>query len=421
MKLGAAHGVVAPKVIVERVIKQSAAIAVDDPNKSIFHRPIEHFPEQLSQADRERLTAAYAKAIREQLTPAYRKLATFLQQEYWPSASATVGLGALPNGKRWYEHLVRRYTTTRLSVDEIHALGREELQRTRAEMDKVRAQIGSKQDLPGFLSELRSDPRFSFTSAEEVLQTYNALKERITPRLPVLFGDNPQSEFEVRAIDDVLSSSASTAYFVPGAPDGSRPGIFYVNTAEATSRPRYLSEGIYLHEADPGHHLQLSVQNGLVGLPRFRRFSEESAYIEGWALYAESLGRELGCYQDPYQYLGALIGDAWRSVRLIVDTGLHAKGWTRDQAVAFMKENTTLSDAEIATEVDRYIAVPGQALAYKIGQLKIRELRAMAEKRLGARFDVREFHRAVLDGGAMPLDVLQRKIEAWIVAHEKKN
>lgn len=385
LKQGAAHGVVEPKVIVERVIAQCAELAADDPTKTVFYKPIANVPEQLSETDRARLSTAYAKAIREQITPAYRKLAAFLQKEYLPDARTSAGLAALPNGKDWYAHLVRRYTTTQLSAEQIYNLGRQELQRVRAEMDKVRAQVGSKEDLKGFLATLRADPRFNFTSAEEALQAYGAIKERVTGNLTTLFTYAPPGEF----------------------------------TSDVASRPRYVSEAIYLHEADPGHHLQESVQRSLHDLPRFRRFSQVPAYIEGWNLYAESLGRELGLYQDPYQYLGALMHDAGYAAQLVTDTGLHAKGWTRDAAIGFMKENTALSDADIATEVDRAIAAPGQALASKVGQLKIRELRNAAEKRLGPKFDVREFHAAILNGGAMPLDLLQRKIEAWIGAERQ--
>ena len=419
MRQGAARGIVEPKVVIERVIAQSSAIAVDDPSGSIFYKPVEQFPDRVPQADRERLKAAYVKAIREQITPAYRKLATFLQKEYLPDARASVAIAALPNGKLWYDHLVRYYTTTQLSAEQIHELGRGELQRTRAEIDKVRVQVGSKEDLQAFLAELRTDARFRFTSAEEVLQSYGALKESVTPKLATLFADIPQDEFAVRAVEDA-PASAGAAYFIPAALDGSHLGTLYVNTADAPSRLRYSSESIYLHEADPGRHLQLSLQHKLSALPSLLRFSTETVYREGWAAYAESLGRELGLYQDPYQYLGALMNDALRTSRLIVDTGVHAKGWTRDKAIAFMKENTVLSDAGAAMEVDQCIAAPAQALAGKLGELKIRELRSLAEKRLGSKFDVREFHRAVLDGGAMPLDILQRKIEGWIAEQEKK-
>jgi uncharacterized protein (DUF885 family) len=420
MKDGAAHGIVEPKVVVERVIARCVELAVDDPSKSVFYKPVESFPEQVAQVDRARLTDAYVKAIREQITPAYRKLATFLQKEYLPDARSSVGLGALPNGNRWYAHLVRHYTTTQLNADEVHELGRQELQRVRADMDKVRVQVGSKEDLKTFLAGLRGDPRFNFTSADEVLQTYGTLKERVTANVAALFAAVPQSEFEMRPMEEARAPAAAIAYFVTGTPDDSRPGVFYVNTHDAAARPRYMSESIYLHEADPGHHLQWAFQTRLSELPRLRRFSHEPVYVAGWASYAESLGRELGLYQDPYPYLGALMNDASRAAQLVVDTGLHAKGWTREKALAFMKDNTTLSDADIGIEVNRCIAKPGQALAETIGQLKIRELRSAAEKRLGAKFDLREFHRAILDGGPMPLDVLQSKIERWMNEEERK-
>jgi uncharacterized protein (DUF885 family) len=310
--------------------------------------------------------------------------------------------------------LIRHYTSTQLTAEQIHALGRDELQRLRAEIDKVRAQLGSKDDLKTFYASLRADPRFQFASGDEILQTYGAVKERVNANLGNLFADLPQGEFEIRP----MVNAAGTAYFTAANPDGSRAGILFVNTSDLASRPKYMAEAVYLHEADPGHRLQRSLQSGLTDLPRFRRFSHAPAYVEGWAMYAESLGRELGLYQDAYQYFGALIDDSRHAASLIVDTGLHAKGWTRDKAIAFMQENTALSDAEIAAEVDRYIARPGQALAYTLGELKIRELRNRAEKRLGSKFDVREFHRAVLNGGAMPLDLLRRKIERWMTTQE---
>ena len=419
LKDGALHGVTEPKVIVERVIAKCNQLAVEDPTKSVFYQPIENFPEQVAPADRDRLTAAYTKAISERITPAYRKLATFLQKEYLPQARASIALSALPNGQRWYAHLIRYYTTTELNAQQIYELGRDELQRTRAEIDKVRAQIGIKDDLKTFLSSLRTDPKFNFTSAEEVLQTYEAIKGRVTPNLPNLFIDPPQDDFEIRAMDEATAASAGPAYATEASPGGSHRAVLYVNTSEPTQRPKYQSESVYLHQADPGHHLQMYMQTHMTELPRFRRFSVEAAYVEGWGLYAESLGRELGIYQDAYQYLGALLNDAQRSARLVVDTGLHARNWTREKAIAFMLENTALSEADAASEVDRYIAQPAQALAYKIGQLKIRELRGTAEKRLGSKFDVRAFHRAILDGGSMPLEILQKKVERWIQEREK--
>jgi uncharacterized protein (DUF885 family) len=418
MRRGVAKGVVQPRVLMERVLPQLANLIVSEPAKSLFYQPVAEFPAGIGAADQARLRTAYVSAIRERLNPAYQRLHDFIRDEYLPETRASVGFSELPLGREWYAYRVRVQTTTDLTPEAIHAIGLGEVTRIGALMDGVIAGLGFKGDRRAFLDSLRADPRFYFEHEEDLLAGYRALKDRVQARLPELFDFAPPADFEIRAVEAFRAQSASSASYQDPAPDGSRPGIFYVNTYDLKSRPKYTMEALFLHEAEPGHHYQVSVNQGLKSLPSFRRFGDYGAYSEGWGLYSESLGKDLGLYGDPYSYFGALSAEVFRAVRLVVDTGLHAKGWTRDRAVEYMLANSALGATDATAEVERYIAVPGQALTYKLGELKIKELKLRAQRELGARFDARQFHRAVLDGGALPLDVLDGKVTRWIGARK---
>jgi uncharacterized protein (DUF885 family) len=414
MKTGVDSGIVQPTPVVEKSLPQLASFIVDDPKKSLFYKPLENFPETVTAVDRKRLTDAYAKAIREVAVPAYKRLYDYMQNEYLPKARSKVGMGALPQGDKWYAHLARRGTTTEQKPEQIHEIGLKEMARIHGEMERVKAQVAYKGDLKEFMKSLRIDPQFVHKAPQDLVNGYTALRDRVAAALPKLFDIQPKMAFEVRAVEPFREKSAATGSYQPGLPDGTRPGVFYANTYDLATRPSFMMETIFLHEALPGHHMQIALQYELEDLPRFRRFGGDTAYIEGWGLYSESLGKELGMYQDPYQYFGALTAEAWRAARLVVDTGMHAKGWTREQSIDYMRDNTAIGETDIVAEVERYIVIPGQALAYKIGQLKIRELRSRAEQKLGAKFNVREFHSQILKDGSMPLAVLDAKIDRWI-------
>jgi len=418
MKAGVDSGFVQPKVVIEKILPQLASFVVEDTKQSVFYGPVSAMPADFSAKDRERLTSAYTKAIREVTIPAYKRLHEYMQKEYLPHARPQVGMSSLPQGTSWYAYLAQRYTTTKLTPEQIHELGLKEIARIRAEMERVKEQTGFKGDLKAFIAYLRADPQFYYKNPDDVVTGYTELKAKVTEALPKLFDIAPKADFEVRAVEAFRERSASAGSYQTGTPDGKRPGIFYANTYDLPSRPKYIMEAIFLHEALPGHHMQLALQYEMPNLPRFRRFGGDTAYVEGWGLYAESLGRELGLYQDPYQYFGALTAEAWRAARLVVDTGMHAKGWTREQAMDYMRENTAIGEADIVAEVERYIAMPGQALAYKIGQLKIRELRNRAEQKLGGRYSIRSFHRQVLQDGSMPLAVLEDKVNRWLAVEK---
>lgn len=414
MRDGLAKGVVQPKVVVERTIPQLAAQLVDDPKQSVFWQPMLNFPAGLSVADRQRLIKAYEARIAQQVLPAYRRLHDFLKDEYLPKARDGIGLSELPNGATWYAYLVRYHTGTSMTPEQVHELGLSEVARIRTEMERIKGQVGHAGDLRSLFDALRADPRFHFKEPGELLAGYGALRQRVASALPLLFAVKPKATFEIRAVEAFRAPSEAAASYQPPSADGSRPGVFYVNTHDLASRPSYSMEAIYLHEAEPGHHLQIALAQEAKGLPRFRRFAWDTAYGEGWALYAESLGHDLGLYTDPYSAFGALSTEMWRAVRLVVDTGIHAKGWTRAQAIEYFRANTALGETDIEAEVDRYIAWPGQALAYKVGQLEILRLRRQAQQKLGVRFDVREFHTQVLESGSLPLPVLEAKVERWL-------
>ena len=417
MREGMSKGVVQPRPVMEKVLPQVEAMIVATPGESAFFEPVRRFPDAIPAADRERLTAAYAAAIRDELLPAFRRLRDFVRDEYLPHARDTVAWTALPDGAAWYQFYVHGHTTTRMTAEEIHELGLSEVRRILGEMDRVKDRVGFEGDRAAFFEYLESDPQFYFTDGAELLEGYRVLKRRIDAALPKLFSVFPRADYEVREVESFRAQAAAGAYYQQPSADGSRPGIFYVNTYNLKAQPKFGMETLSLHEASPGHHFQVSIQQELEGVPRFRRFGGDyTAFVEGWALYAEYLGPELGMFTDPYQWFGRLNDEQLRAMRLVVDTGLHAKGWSREQAIQYMLDNSTLAETDVVSEVERYIAWPGQALGYKVGDLRIQALRHRAEQALGPRFDLRDFHREVLSDGAVPLDVLEAKIERWIAA-----
>jgi uncharacterized protein (DUF885 family) len=411
---GIEAGIVLPKSLVEKMIPQMNDLVVKDPAQSLFYSPIKKFPADISEADKTRLTAAYKKAIMEEIVPAYQKMGTFLQKEYLPKARTTSGIDVLPQGKEMYAYQVKVWTTTNKTPDEIYKTGKQEVARIRSEMEKVKEQVGFKGTLDEFFAYLKKDKQFyPYTTSEEVLADFNAILAKIEPNLKKMFNKTPQTKFEVRQTEKFREASASAEYN-PGAPDGSRPGIFYVPIPNAKEFNKTSGmESLFLHEAIPGHHYQISLQQENENLYEFQRFSWYGAYGEGWALYCESLGKELGLYTDPYQYMGALGDEMHRAIRLVVDVGLHTKGMTREEAIKYMMENEPISEQGATAEIERYMAIPGQALSYKIGALKIRELREKYEKQLGTKFSLSSFHDEFLKDGGMPLDVLETKMDAW--------
>jgi uncharacterized protein (DUF885 family) len=419
MREGVAKGIVQPRPIMEKVLPQLDGMIVAKAEDSAFFAPVSKFPDTVPVADRERLTAAYRTAIEDKVIPAYRRVRDFVRDEYMPKTRTTVAWTALPDGKAWYAYLVRGRTTTDMTPEEIHKVGLGEVARIRDEMDAVRRQVGFEGDLGTFFRHLESDPQFYFTQGSELVQGYRELKVRIDAALPKLFSVFPKADYQVREVEAFRAETAASAFYEGASADGSRPGIFYVNTFDLRAQPKFGMETLSLHEASPGHHFQDSIAQELTGLPKFRRFEVfYTAYAEGWALYAEYLGKELGMFTDPYQWFGRLNDEQLRAMRLVVDTGLHSLGWSREQAIGYMVANSSMSESSAASEVDRYISWPGQALAYKIGDLRIQALRRNAEKELGAKFDIRDFHREVLSDGAVPMDVLEAKIARWVAARK---
>lgn len=420
MREGIKAGVVQPVPVVEKSIPQFAAHIVAKPEDSVFWGPIKAMPESFSAQDRERLTAAYRAAITDTLVPAYTATRDFLRDEYLPAAREGVGQMHLPQGKAWYAYNVRTNTTTDLTPEQIHQFGLDEVARILAEMNAVREQVGFEGDLKAFFKHLQTDDRFYFKTADEALQAYRDVQQKINPLLPKLFDIFPKADYEVRPVEAFRAASQAGASYQSPTPDGSRPGVFYLNTHDLRAQPNFLVETLSIHEASPGHHFQISIQQEVESLPAFRRFGGYTAYSEGWALYAESLGKELGLFTDPYQWYGRLSDEQLRAMRLVVDTGLHYYGWSRQQAIDYMLANSSMAESDVVAEVERYIVIPGQALAYKVGQRVIRDLRTEAEAELGDKFDVRAFHRQVLVDGALPMGVLQTKIREWIAAEKAK-
>jgi len=415
---GVGNGVVQPRALMVKVIPQLDALIKDKAEDTLFWGPIKNFPADFSDADKKRLTAQYQRLIEKQLMPAYRGLRTFVADEYLPKTRSTSGLDALPNGAAWYAFNARNSTTTDLTPAQIHQIGLDEVKRIHGQIDGVIKQVGFKGSRQDFFKFMQNDPRFTFADEPALLAYYRGLEERINQKIPAQFSLIPKAAFEIRPVEPFRAQSAAGGSYMRPSQDGSRPGVFYVNTYDLPTRKTWDAEDLYLHEAIPGHHFQLALQQELTGLPKFRRFGSEIAFSEGWGLYAESLGKDLGVYEDPYSYFGYLQNELWRAIRLVVDTGLHSKGWTREQVIKYMLDNSAESQTQSTAEAERYMAIPGQALAYKMGELKIKQVRAKAEKALGDRFDVREFHAEVLRDGSVPLEILEGKIDRWIA--EKK-
>ena len=416
MQQGAAVGVVQPQVLMAKVVPQIESQIVDTAEESGFYAPIANMPDEFSDADRERLTRAYKEAIENKIMPAYAQLLNYISDDYLSASRDTVGLYALPGGKEWYEYLVRVSTTTDLTPDEIHEIGLAEVARIHAEMGKVMEQVGFEGDLKDFFDFAASDPQFFYDAPEELIQGYRDMADEIAEANKALFAVFPKTDYEIRAVEAFREQAASRGSYRAGTPDGSREGIFYANTYNVGTRTKWNMKSLFLHEAIPGHHYQIMLQRENEDLPRFRRFGGVTAYVEGWGLYSESLGKELGVYEDPMDYFGSLSDELWRAIRLVTDTGIHAKGWTRQEVLDYMEANSAASTTRRVQEAERFMAIPGQALAYKIGQLKIREIRNNAEARLGDRFDVKAFHTEVLKDGAIPLSMLEAKIDRWVEA-----
>jgi uncharacterized protein (DUF885 family) len=405
-----------PRVIMERVEPQFAVLVKPGAEENPFYEPFKRMPEGIPAAERARLQAAGKAAIESVVIPSYAKFEKFFRERYVPASRKSDGIWDTPDGLKFYEERTRFHTTTNLTPDEIHQIGLKEVARIRAEMDKIIRAVGFKGSFAEFLDFLRTDKRFYYETPDELFRAYAVLAKQIDPELVKLFKRLPRTPYGVRPIPATSAPNTTTAYYQGPALDGSRAGYYYVNLYRPEVRPKYEMEVLTLHEAVPGHHLQISLAQEQDDLPSFRRNAEHTAYVEGWALYTESLGDRLGLYKDPYSRFGQLTYDMWRAVRLVVDTGIHAKHWTRQQAIDYFKANAAKTEADIVNEVDRYISWPGQALAYKIGQLKILELRGEAERQLGAKFDIRDFHEEVLRNGAVPLDVLEKQVRAWIAS-----
>jgi uncharacterized protein (DUF885 family) len=414
MRLGLRTGFVPPRVTLKGVDQSLRAHIVEAPASSVFFKPFEQFPASVGEADRQRLMAAAQDVIRGSVVPAYRSLLQFLETEYVPGSRTGIAAADLPDGHAFYQDRIRYFTTLDLSSETVHATGQSEVQRIRSEMNTVIRKTDFKGSFREFIEFLRSDPRFYVTTPEALLEKTALVLKRMDGELPKMFKTLPRLPYGIRQIPAFSAPGNTAAYYQPGTGDGTVAGNYYVNTYDLASRPLYEIEALSLHEAVPGHHLQIALQQELGDLPNFRRFAGFTSFVEGWALYSERLGLEVGFYQDPYSDFGRLSYEMWRACRLVVDTGMHALGWTRQQAIDFMAENTSSTLLNITNEVDRYIAWPGQALAYKLGELKIRELRTLAEKELGAKFNLRDFHEIHLLAGAVPLDVLETRVLEWV-------
>lgn len=418
MKEGVATGNVPPKVLMERVPAQIAAQIVEDPVQSPFYRPFTRFPDAVPAADRKALAADARRTIEEKIVPAYRKLQAYFGDEYLPHTRDGIAVTDLPDGADYYTYLAGYYTTTDLTPAQIHDIGLGEVARIRAEMEKLKAQTGFEGTLAEFFTWLRTDPKFFEKTPEALLERYRAVAKRIDPELVKVFHTIPRLPYGVRAIPDNVAPDTTTAYYMPGAADGSRPGYYYVNLYKPETRPTWEMIPLSLHEAVPGHHFQFARALEMPDAPMFRRTAYFVAYGEGWGLYAERLGYDMGLYDDPYDRMGQLAYDMWRAVRLVVDTGMHSQGWSRERAIEYFMDNSPKTRQDVVNEIDRYIGTPGQALAYKIGQLKISELREKAARELGPEFDLRAYNDAVLETGSVPLDVLEKHIDAWIAARK---
>lgn len=418
MRTGIKEGYILPKALTAKVIPQLSVFSGGAAEEHLFFNPAKNFPESFTPEEKKELTEAYRRMVEEKIIPAYKNMETFLKEEYLPAGRETSGISDLPRGAELYNHQIKLFTTTSMSADEIHQLGLREVARLEAEMEKVKAQVGFKGSLKAFFDHVRTKKELMpFTDPQQVIDRFNTIHEKMKPQLKKLFDLVPKTGFEVRRTEAFREASASAEYN-QGTLDGSRPGIFYVPIPDVKAYNIFSDEDLFLHEAIPGHHYQISLQQENTDLPDFRKTLWYSAYGEGWALYSESLGKELGLYEDPYQYFGMLSAEMHRAIRLVVDTGIHTKGWTREKAIQYSLEHEAEPEASIISEIERYMAIPGQALSYKVGQLKIMELRDRAEEKLGDTFDIREFHNKILESGCVPLKLLEDKIDRWIASEK---
>jgi len=417
MSIGIDDKRVPPKYLLEKTLEQVKQLANQKPEDSPLALPLKKFPASISVEEQNRIKTEMLAAITKEVLPAYTRFARFLEVAYIPAGRADPGITSLPDGAKYYQYLIHHTTTTNLTADQIHQIGLDEVKKDEAEMLAIAQKLGF-QDLKSFQASLKANPKLKATSREQLLDAYRGYLGPMQAKLPQLFGHLPKAPFEVVPVPDFLEKTSAPAYYQAGTPDGSRPGRLFIDTYNPTDRDLYQVEEIAYHEGLPGHHLQISIARELQGVPDFRKFGGYTAFAEGWGLYAERLGKDVGFYQDPYSDYGRLQGDIWRAIRLVVDTGVHSQHWTRQQMVDYFHDHSAIDETSIQSEVDRYIAWPSQALAYKIGQLKILELRDRAKKELGPKFDIRAFHDQVIDSGSLPLDVLDERITAWIASEK---
>jgi len=418
MDQGINEGITLPKPLAKKLQPQFAAHVVQSAEDSLFWGPIKNLPSSFSAEQKQQITAKYRTLIMEKLVPAYKSMSDFLANKYIPNSRETVGYSDLPNGKAWYEYQIKKNTTLSLSANEIHDIGLSEVSRILSEMKKVKDTVGFKGDLAAFFDHLRDSDEFYYNTPQELIAAYENVKQKIDARLPLLFDIAPKAPYVVKAVEAYRAQSAAGASYASPAPDGSRPGIFYINTFNLKAQPKFLLETLSIHEAAPGHHFQIALQQEIEGLPDFRKFGGYTVFAEGWALYAESLGKELGLFTDPYMWYGRLADEQLRAMRLVLDTGFHAKGWTRQQGIDYMLANSSMAKSDVIAEVERYIAWPGQALSYKLGQFKIQQLRDYTQKELGDKFDIKAFHTQILIDGALPMPILEEKIKRWVATQQ---
>lgn len=415
MKEGVEKNIVQPRVLIEKAIPQITAHIDENVENTLFWAPITNMPESVTESEAKQLQQRYKQVLSDTVMPAYKKLATYLKEEYLPhTRTESFGIGQLPGGDAWYQHRIEANTSTQLSADRIHKIGKDEVARIHSEMRDIMEEIEFDGNLAQFFDFMTNDPQFIYESREAMIEDYRSLRSKIDERVSQLFDIFPKADYEVRKVEEFREQSASSGSYQSAPVDGSRPAIFYLNTYDLGSRPNWAKTALFLHEAAPGHHFQISIQQELEDLPEFRKYGRETAYTEGWGLYSEALGYDLGLYDDPYQRFGQLAAELWRSIRLVVDTGIHSKGWTRQEVLDYMYANAPVAEARAVSEAERFMALPGQALAYKVGELKISELRRRAEDKLGDKFDIKEFHRVVLEDGAVPLVTLEQKVRRWI-------
>jgi len=419
MKEGLAQKVTPSRITLRDVGDQITAQIKQNPEESAFYEPFKKFPETVSAADQERLRKTGRELVQQKVLPAYQKLSDFWTKDYYPNTRETIGISALPNGQEWYSYMARAHTTTDLTPQKIHEIGLSEVKRIRAEMDKLIQENGFKGSFEDFLKFLRTDPQFFYTKPEDLLTGYRDICKRLDAELPKLFGKLPRLSYGVREVPAYSAPSQTTAYYNPGSLKAGRPGWYFANTYKLETRPKWEMEALSMHESVPGHHLQIALAEELENVPKFRNFSGYTAFVEGWGLYSESLGTEMGFYKDPYSHFGQLTYEMWRAVRLVIDTGIHSMDWGRQQAIDYFKANAAKQEHDIIVEVDRYIVIPGQALAYKIGEMKIKELRKYASEQLGDKFSIREFHDVVLGNGAVPLSILERQVKDYVAARKQ--